>query len=390
MALINKIRFSVLMIVLLCVTFAHPAPIYGQATPNSTPVTIRGFHLVSPTEGWVWTDRLYWTKDAGKTWMDITPPNFNSAYDSPGIAFADNQHGTAVIAALDSNPTGTGVNYSILQTTDGGRIWSMKPLSVFPTDALDFFYPSKISLQFLDVHIGWLTIRAESSSNFDNGILFKTTDGGATWNELNLPVDRFNAPIGDPVYFVTEQLGWIVGESQVDGHLYRTQEGGQTWQSQTVGGLTQGTYEHAFEMPQFVNAQDGLLTIMNLKNTGTEIYITHNSGATWQLDTILSGGETVRLLDSTHWIGISSTQGVVGRTITQAATPTTLNADPALLNIRDMDFVSASAGLALSDYQTCPPNAKPGQCVEQRQLMYTSDGGQTWQVLTLPETNSAH
>ena len=383
----NKIRHIVLTIVLLIVIFACPIVTNGQAMPNPTTaatVNIRGFHLVSPTEGWVWTDRLYWTKDAGQSWTDITPTNFNSAYGSPGIAFADNQHGTVVIAALDPNPAGAGINYSILQTTDGGRTWSTKPLSISPADALAFYYPSKVSLQFLDAHIGWLRIRHEGGDS-DSGLLFKTIDGGVTWSELNLPVDSyFKASIGDPVYFATEQLGWIATDPQISSNLlYRTQDGGKTWKYQTVGIATDNTSQRVYNLPQFVNTKDGLLPVWNSGGNKNfeEVYITHDGGITWQLDSSGPIG-LVKMLDSTHWIGISN--GLVQRTINQAAAPTTLNADPALFNVRDMDFVSPSTGLAFLDYQICPPDAKPGQCIPQHQLLYTSNGGKTWKPLALP------
>jgi len=383
----NKLRFIVLVVVLLVMNFLHPTPSYGQATPNPNPITIRGFHLVSPTEGWVFIDHLYWTKDVGKTWTDITPPNLNGSYGSPAVAFADNQHGSVILATLDQNPAGNGVNYSMLQTTDGGKTWSTKPLSVSPADALAFYYPGKISLQFIDADIGWLSIRHEGGDS-DSGLLFKTVDGGTTWSELNLPINSyFKYPIGDPVYFVTEQLGWIATDPQITSNiLYRTQDGGQTWQTQTVGVVPFGTSARIYELPQFVNAKEGLLIIgYTINNKGfEEVYLTHDGGVTWQLDSTLAGSGPVKLLDSTHWIGMSFGKGEVQRTITQVATPTILNPDSMVTNIVNMDFVSASAGLALSEYQICPPNPQPGQCVEQRQLLYTSDGGQTWQLLVLP------
>ena len=385
----NKIRFSVLMIVLLCVTFAHPAPIYGQATPNPTPVSIRGFHLVSPTEGWVWTDRLYWTKDAGKTWMDITPPNSNKM-SMWAVTFVNDHYGRAILGtgnSLDVSPA----TYAIAQTSDAGKTWSVNPIDLSPAENPIVNLPGRVSIQFLNMQTGWLKIKQLGGSGVDIGILFKTINSGRTWTKLNLPTGE-NGPTGEPVYFVTEQLGWIVGAPQADGRLYRTQDGGQTWQSQTVGVMPSGTSERDYQLPQFVNPQDGLLTVKNSNDkigTTLELYLTHDSGVTWHLESTLAGVWPVELVDSAHWIGVFRRQKVVQWIITENAAPVTLTQDPIAAAITDMDFVSSSVAMALSDYQTCPPNAKPGQCVEQRQLLYTSDGGRTWQVLTLPETNLA-
>ena len=49
----------------------------GVNASTSALSDIRGFHLLSAGVGWLWTGpRLYWTRDAGMHWSEITPPNF--------------------------------------------------------------------------------------------------------------------------------------------------------------------------------------------------------------------------------------------------------------------------------------------------------------------------
>src|SRR5437879_5615299 len=95
----SRIRFIVLIIVLFLFSLAQTTPSYGQTTPDSPSVSIRDFHLVSPTEGWVWTDHLYWTKDSGQTWTDITPPNLSGG-TMAAVTFVDNQHGMVIITTV--------------------------------------------------------------------------------------------------------------------------------------------------------------------------------------------------------------------------------------------------------------------------------------------------
>jgi len=385
----NKIRFIVLIVVLLAVNFAHPTPSDGQATAAPTPVNIQGFHLVSPTEGWVWTNHLYWTKDSGQSWTDITPPNLNGGTIAL-VAFVDNRYGVVIITTTEQ--TTLYITYTVAQTTDGGKTWETKPLNIQitarETDG------TRLYLQLFDIYTGWLRI-SQRFTSLSTSTLFKTTDSGITWTNLNLPaVDNPNLKniyIDAPVYFVTDKLGWIVGgDFATKNTLYRTQDGGQTWQTQTIGVAMPNVTERFYQLPQFVNAQDGVLTIGNTINNKDfeEVYITHDGGITWQLDSTLDGNGLITLVDSTHWIGVIRHQQLVQRTTTQAATPTILSQDPLIATIVNMDFVSTSTALALSWYETCPPNPTPGQCVEHHQLLYTSDGGQTWQPLTLPEVKA--
>lgn len=363
-------------------------------TPNPPPATIRGFHLVSPTEGWLWMNRLYWTKDSGQTWTDITPPNLNGMGMWAG-AFVDDQHGAVIEGTIDS----TGVTYAIAQTSDGGKTWTIKPLNLFSQKDNSDAYPGAVSLQFLDVNTGWLQIERMSSVNVDIGTLFKTIDGGTTWTKLNLPRNKYNTFIGDPVYFVTDQLGWIVGigNGVSDGILYRTQDGGQTWQIQTIGKLTPDIVEWHYQLPQFANSQDGILPMSTIKDTNAtfEFYITHDSGQTWQLGRTISvklnsPGEfklVMALTDSTHWIAVLPQKRI--ETMSQDATPSILTQDTAVADVGEFDFVSTSIGWALSSRGSCttPPSPTPVQCAIQEQLLHTNDGGKTWKPLILPETN---
>ncbi len=64
---------------------------------------------------------------------------------------------------------------------------------------------------------------ATDDNSFDNsGSLFESTDGGATWSQLDIP-----ASLGDPlngIFFLDSQYGWAYGNAN-----YRTTDGGNTW-----------------------------------------------------------------------------------------------------------------------------------------------------------------
>lgn len=373
-----------LAILMINLTPIPPSHAQGTATPTRIPqVSISDFHLVSPTEGWLLADRLYWTKDSGQTWTNITP-NLNGKVMA-AVTFADNFHGV-IIAEV---PGGDAITaYAIAQTSDSGKTWTHVPLNLFSPEEMNVLGgPIIPSLQFLDAKTGWLVVKAMTSSNFDVGTLFKTNDGGFTWTKLHMPAHRaIGNPIGDPVHFVTDQVGWI--ESRTEGYqpennlLYNTRDGGQTWQIQKINGLPQDA-QWTYTMPDFINSLDGLLTVWVNKNDNytSNVYITHDGGLTWQLDGTLQGTGTAALLDSTHWIGVVYHHADVLRSSGQAGNPTILSQDCLITSISRFDFVSANSGLAESaswadtDSSKCPP---------QESLLYTNDGGKTWRPSIMP------
>ena len=380
----NKVHAIVLTVVLLIVTFARPIVSNVQATPNPFPPVVQGFHLITPTEGWLWMTHLYWTYNGGQSWTDITPHNLSGA-GLAGVSFIDNQHGEVF---LISQTPDLPLRYAIAYTSDTGKTWTINPVTLFSAKEDNIYSGRVTSFQFLDANTGWVVIQAMSSSNFDVGTLFKTTDGGTSWKKLITPISRSGTTIGDPAYFVTDQIGWIVGRSEgwkpESNLLYRTPDGGQTWQAQTVGVLPAIPAQRTYFLPQFVNPHDGLLTVSVAqdKDSTIEIYITHDGGETWQLDSSVTNGGTAILLDNAHWIATIPDRTLVQRTNTQVGTPVPLSQDTSATHIVSATFPSVNVGLA----EAVMFNS--ATALSTIELLYTNNGGKTWQHLMLPESSS--
>ena len=75
---------------------------------------------------------------------------------------------------------------------------------------------------------GWLLFKLATGNNFSQGLLYVTEDGGLTWQQRE-------APLGEPVTFVDANTGWTAGGPAGD-ELYRTLDGGQSWQLQRPAG----------------------------------------------------------------------------------------------------------------------------------------------------------
>lgn len=96
-------------------------------------------------------------------------------------------------------------------TVDGGRTWTFKSNLIPGTRN-----PHVVHLQavwFLDAQRGFIAA--------DSGKILRTVDGGEHWHAVH----RGRRFLFD-MYFVDEWYGWAVG----DNNLYRTTDGGATWQ----------------------------------------------------------------------------------------------------------------------------------------------------------------
>jgi photosystem II stability/assembly factor-like uncharacterized protein len=144
---------------------------------------------------------------------------------------------------------------SLKTTTDGGTTWRSIPVPAL-TAAPGGSEGGAIYLHFINPQIGWAVIQVPSSSNFKLGNLFQTTDGGNSWTKLTIP-------IGEPVRFLTPELGWTAGGA--DGNeLYITRDGGRTWDAQVVVPAdARGNGQVLYDLPSFDQAspQEGVLPV---------------------------------------------------------------------------------------------------------------------------------
>jgi photosystem II stability/assembly factor-like uncharacterized protein len=106
---------------------------------------------------------------------------------------------------IDEN-TGWAAGYDIFKTTDGGDTWD------------EIYTPSETlrDIYFINSLTGWAVGQ--------NGLIIKTTNGGDTWETLNSETtDDMEA-----VYFINSSIGWVTGECGI----VKTTDGGDSWINQ--------------------------------------------------------------------------------------------------------------------------------------------------------------
>lgn len=112
----------------------------------------------------------------------------------------------------------------------------------------------------------------------DRGVVWKTGDGGRTWERVSVPVD---CPLRS-VCFLTDQVGWIAGGgaapfSRVDSAvLLATKDGGCTWQQLPVERLP------ALVAVRFFDLEQGVVVGSASSDRPAAVFVTRDGGRTWE------------------------------------------------------------------------------------------------------------
>ena len=149
-----------------------------------------------------------------------------------------------------------GADNTLLKTTDAGKTWN----EITIPGASDKI---NVEIKFIDKDNGWL------SNN--HGEILKSSDGGITWNivkQNNLGGARLAIFDKNTVYFLSRKL-------------FRTFDGGMTWDSLAVS----TPQNYAIYDMYFTDKDNGYITTMNgtggLMITEFPVLETKNSGNSW-------------------------------------------------------------------------------------------------------------
>lgn len=144
---------------------------------------------------------IYRSPDQGITWDTVFYDMHNNGRFQD-LEFVDEEVGYVC-----------GFNGRLLKTTDGGENWNGLSAPLPDLQYEDFSFLSGVE--------GWLV-----SSNYVDQ-MWHTSDGGATWDTLQLPSFEF----WTGVHFITPDTGVVVFRGTNRGGVYLTYDGGKTWPS---------------------------------------------------------------------------------------------------------------------------------------------------------------
>ncbi|HNX44457.1 MAG TPA: T9SS type A sorting domain-containing protein [Bacteroidales bacterium] len=225
-------------------------------TFNALDMEIAGNSIFACGEG-----KILKTTDLGDTW-DVV-------YESPTatfqcLSFAGENYGMVFFH---------GVTDTLMTTSDGGQNWATLPFT-FSTDNVE------CSIEMTDKTTAYIAETSYLASK-----LYKTIDGGLTWNLLSFP-DNMGA-LGGPIAFTSNDRG-IIGSGM---GVYLTKDGGSNWI--TIGGFPIGSYVWIYPLVSgsvYVCGFDWMAG-------GGPVRFTNDEGATWKSQYAGNKNEDIQMAD---------------------------------------------------------------------------------------------
>jgi photosystem II stability/assembly factor-like uncharacterized protein len=195
---------------------------------------LSSFKMISPTIGWACNDNSIYRTIDGGEQWYNITPKDIVSPLDTITYYLDVN--TAWVAASSK----TDSNITVFRTNNGGQTWQPVRVSV---DNLQTIYTLS-SINFINSKRGWLMVQPDHGVNSEPAQLFSTTDGGATWTSTAITWGSENPekpianslPFGGTIFFQNTEIGWLTGSYATTTYkeLYMTQDGGRTWKQQKI------------------------------------------------------------------------------------------------------------------------------------------------------------
>jgi photosystem II stability/assembly factor-like uncharacterized protein len=319
-------------------------------------------------------DHILRTGDGGQSWTDVTPPEPRPEEGQAKVAegaFTDPDHGWVIYAYRQFHIIPSA---RVWVTEDGGASWSASaPLDI--GELFEFFSPS--NLTFIDSTHGWVMVHAGAGMMHDFMSLYRSDDGGQSWQTVvEAGGDQIQSCPKTGLAFADPTHGWITRDcgGVVDGAFVDvTSDGGSTWDPVQLPApaaepdLFDAGAACAVGSPRLFSPEQGAVTVRCVTGNDpigvahTYIYRTSNAGQTWQAQAY-PGGSLV-FFDEQTALALSRTLSLTRDGGLTWTTLKEVNWDG------QFSYINPTTGWAVARSQ------------DQLALVTTQNGGRTWQEI---------
>jgi photosystem II stability/assembly factor-like uncharacterized protein len=186
------------------------------------------------------------TTDAGVTWQCISDGFFKTA--SVGALEVAPSHPNIIYAGMGESTIRTDVSYGdgVYKSTDAGRTWKHCGLT-------DTRHIGKIRIHPQDPNRVYVAALGHAFGENDERGLFRTKDGGATWERVlfksrragavDVTLDEHNPDILYASVWQVRRTFWKLDNGGDDSGLWKSSDGGDTWNDiSQAKGLPKGPF----------------------------------------------------------------------------------------------------------------------------------------------------
>ncbi|HTL09601.1 MAG TPA: hypothetical protein VL307_15120, partial [Chitinophagaceae bacterium] len=185
-------------------------------------------YYMGTTGGGVWK-----TENAGLTWFNISDGYFKTG-SVGAVAVADSDPNIVVVGMGEHAPRGVMSSYGdgVYKSTDAGKTWKKMGLDLTRQIAAIRIHPQNPDIIYVAAQ------GAMHGATADRGV-YQSTDGGLTWKKLlyidentgcvDLSMDRTNPRILYAAMWDYRRLPWQMRSGGKGSGLYKSTDGGQTW-----------------------------------------------------------------------------------------------------------------------------------------------------------------
>ncbi len=254
-----------------------PALTSGRIGDIAVDPTNNARYFIAVCSGGLWR-----TENNGTTW---TPVFDNEGSYSIGCVTIDPKNPNIIWVGTGENNSQRSVGYGdgLYKSTDGGESWNKVGLE-------NSEHIAKILIDPRNSNVVYVAAQGPLwNSGGDRG-LYKTTDGGVTWN-LVLEIDEHTGVTDivmdprnpDEIYAASYQRRrhiWVLINGGPGGGIHKTSDGGASWEKLTNGlpGGDVGRIGLAISPAK----PDNVFAIIEAADDASGFYCSTNRGATWE------------------------------------------------------------------------------------------------------------